>query len=123
MRNLGALILAAGASMRFGEPKQFLQFEGETLLRRVAKAAHEAACAPMFGVGWVQREGGPIEEIRPGDVVWFPPGLKHWHGASPTTALTLQSSIGMTARRFQTPASSSSANRIPAWMLSMCPAL
>jgi quercetin dioxygenase-like cupin family protein len=40
------------------------------------------------GLGWVQREGGPIEEIRPGDVVWFPPGLKHWHGASPTTAVT-----------------------------------
>ena len=40
------------------------------------------------GLGWVQREGGPIEEIRPGDVVWFPPGLKHWHGASPTTAMS-----------------------------------
>lgn len=40
------------------------------------------------GFGWAQREGGPIEEIRPGDVVWFPPGLKHWHGASPTTAMT-----------------------------------
>ena len=40
------------------------------------------------GLGWVQREGGPIEEIRAGDVVWFPPGLKHWHGASPTTAMT-----------------------------------
>jgi len=40
------------------------------------------------GLGLVQREGGPIEEIRPGDVVWFPPGLKHWHGASPTTAMT-----------------------------------
>src|SRR6058998_870249 len=40
------------------------------------------------GFGWVQREGGPIEEIHPGDVVWFPPGLKHWHGASPTTAMT-----------------------------------
>ena len=36
------------------------------------------------GVGRVQREGGPIEEIRPGDVVWIPPGEKHWHGASPT---------------------------------------
>ena len=34
------------------------------------------------GLGWVQREGGPIEEVRPGDVVWFPPGLKHWHGAT-----------------------------------------
>jgi quercetin dioxygenase-like cupin family protein len=32
------------------------------------------------GLGWVQREGGPIEEIHPGDVVWFPPGEKHWHG-------------------------------------------
>ena len=40
-----------------------------------------------FGCGWVQREGGPIEEIRPGDVVWFEPGEKHWHGASATTAL------------------------------------
>jgi quercetin dioxygenase-like cupin family protein len=40
------------------------------------------------GLGWVQREGGPIEEIHPGDVVWFPPGEKHWHGASPTTAMT-----------------------------------
>jgi quercetin dioxygenase-like cupin family protein len=33
-------------------------------------------------------EGGPVEEIRPGDIVWFSPGEKHWHGASPTTALT-----------------------------------
>jgi len=41
-----------------------------------------------FGCGWVQREGGPVEEIRPGDVVWFPPGEKHWHGATPTTAMT-----------------------------------
>ena len=40
------------------------------------------------GSGWAQREGGPIEEIRPGDVVRFSPGEKHWHGASPTTAVT-----------------------------------
>ena len=40
------------------------------------------------GLGWVQREGGPVEEIRPGDVVWFAPGEKHWHGASPTTAMS-----------------------------------
>lgn len=40
------------------------------------------------GVGWVQQEGGPIEEVRPGDVVWFPPGIKHWHGATPTHAMT-----------------------------------
>jgi quercetin dioxygenase-like cupin family protein len=41
-----------------------------------------------FGCGRVQRAGGPIEEIRPGDVVWFEPGEKHWHGASPATAMT-----------------------------------
>jgi quercetin dioxygenase-like cupin family protein len=40
------------------------------------------------GCGWVQRDGGPIEVIRPGDVVWFPPGEKHWHGAAATTAMT-----------------------------------
>ncbi|KQS03268.1 cupin [Sphingomonas sp. Leaf357] len=40
-----------------------------------------------FGLGWVQREGGPVEEIRPGDVVWFKPGEKHWHGASATNAM------------------------------------
>jgi Uncharacterized conserved protein, contains double-stranded beta-helix domain len=37
---------------------------------------------------WAQRWGGPIEEIRPGDVVWFAPNEKHWHGATPTTAMT-----------------------------------
>jgi quercetin dioxygenase-like cupin family protein len=40
------------------------------------------------GLGRVQRWGGPIETVRPGDVVWFPPGEKHWHGASPTVAMT-----------------------------------
>jgi len=40
------------------------------------------------GLGLVQREGGSVEEIRPGDIVWFEPGEKHWHGASPTTAMT-----------------------------------
>ena len=40
------------------------------------------------GLGWVQTEGGQIDEVRPGDVVWFPPGEKHWHGATPTTAMT-----------------------------------
>ncbi len=40
------------------------------------------------GRGWVQRWGGPIEEIHPGDVIWFEPGEKHWHGATPTTAMT-----------------------------------
>jgi quercetin dioxygenase-like cupin family protein len=42
----------------------------------------------ISGAGKAQRWGGPIEDIRPGDVVWIPPGEKHWHGASPTTAMT-----------------------------------
>ncbi len=42
----------------------------------------------MHGAGRVQKWGGAIEEIHPGDVVWAPPGEKHWHGASPTTAMT-----------------------------------
>jgi quercetin dioxygenase-like cupin family protein len=40
------------------------------------------------GCGRAQRWGGPIEEIRPGDVIWFSPGEKHWHGAAPTTGMT-----------------------------------
>ena len=42
----------------------------------------------IAGAGRAQRSGGPIEEIRPGDVVSFPPGERHWHGAAPTTAMT-----------------------------------
>ncbi|KMO15529.1 (R)-mandelonitrile lyase [Methylobacterium platani] len=40
------------------------------------------------GLGWAQEEGGAIEEIRPGDVVWFPPGVRHWHGASAATGMS-----------------------------------
>src|SRR5881398_103004 len=40
------------------------------------------------GLGWAQSEGGPIEEIGPGDVVWFAPNEKHWHGATPTNSMT-----------------------------------
>ncbi|MBO9096634.1 MULTISPECIES: (R)-mandelonitrile lyase [unclassified Rhizobium] len=42
----------------------------------------------LSGFGRTQREGGPIEEIRPGDIVWFAPGEKHWHGAAPSTAMS-----------------------------------
>lgn len=42
----------------------------------------------LSGLGRAQREGGPVEEIRPGDIVWFDPGEKHWHGASPSAAMT-----------------------------------
>jgi len=40
------------------------------------------------GSGWVQQWGGPTQEIREGDVVWIPPGQKHWHGATPTTSMS-----------------------------------
>lgn len=40
------------------------------------------------GLGWAQRDGGPVEEIRSGDVVWFPPGEKHWHGATSSTGMS-----------------------------------
>ncbi|MGX7708552.1 (R)-mandelonitrile lyase [Methylobacterium sp. Gmos1] len=40
------------------------------------------------GLGWAQEEGGPVEEIRPGDVVWFPPNVRHWHGATATTGMS-----------------------------------
>ena len=42
----------------------------------------------ISGLGWAQRDGGQVEEIRPGDVVWFPPGEKHWHGAAATTGMS-----------------------------------
>jgi len=41
-----------------------------------------------YFTGAVRREGGPIEEVRAGDVIWFPPGERHWHGATPASALT-----------------------------------
>ncbi len=40
------------------------------------------------GCGWAQREGGPVEEIHPGDIVWFAPNERHWHGATATTGMT-----------------------------------
>jgi quercetin dioxygenase-like cupin family protein len=42
----------------------------------------------MSGMGWIQEEGGPKREIKPGDVIWTPPGVKHWHGATETTSMS-----------------------------------
>lgn len=42
----------------------------------------------LSGVGWVQRAGGPVEVVRPGDIVWFAPNERHWHGASDTVAMS-----------------------------------
>lgn len=57
---------------------------------RTAWHAHPAGQVLIVtaGCGWVQEEGGPIEEMRPGDVVRIPPRTRHWHGATPTTAVT-----------------------------------
>ena len=57
---------------------------------RTAWHAHSAGQRLIItaGVGWVQQWGGPIVEVRAGDAVWFPPGVKHWHGASPTESMT-----------------------------------
>lgn len=51
----------------------------------------------VSGVGLTQEWGKPVQAIRPGDVVWCPPGVKHWHGAAPTTAMTHLSVAGTTA--------------------------
>lgn len=57
---------------------------------RTAWHTHPLGQTPIVvaGCGWAQREGGPVEEIRPGDIVWFSPGEKHWHGATRVTAMT-----------------------------------
>ncbi len=49
---------------------------------------HGQTLVVTAGTGRAQIAGGPVEEIRTGDVVWFPPGEKHWHGASPTSSMT-----------------------------------
>jgi quercetin dioxygenase-like cupin family protein len=69
---------AAGASVTF-EPSARTAWDTHPLGQTLIVTA---------GCGWVQREGAPIEEIHPGDVIWFSPGEKHWHGATPTTAMT-----------------------------------
>lgn len=69
---------AAGASVTF-EPAARTAWHTHPLGQTLIVTA---------GCGWAQQEGGPIEEMRPGDVVWFPAGVRHWHGATPSTALT-----------------------------------
>jgi quercetin dioxygenase-like cupin family protein len=69
---------AAGASVTF-EPSARTAWQTHPLGQTLVVTA---------GLGRAQPWGGPIEEIRPGDVIWFPPGEKHWHGASPTSAMT-----------------------------------
>ncbi len=68
----------SGASLTF-EPGARTAWHTHPLGQRLVVTA---------GVGRVQRRGDPVQEIRPGDVVWIPPGQKHWHGAAPDTAMT-----------------------------------
>lgn len=70
--------LVAGASVTF-EPSARTAWHTHPLGQHLIVTA---------GCGLVQRWDGPIEKIHPGDVVWFPPGEKHWHGATATTAMT-----------------------------------
>ena len=60
----------------------------ESSFRRSIRSIRPRRVIVTAGCGWVQRQGGRVEEVRPGDVVWFPPGEKHWHGATATTAMT-----------------------------------
>jgi quercetin dioxygenase-like cupin family protein len=69
---------ASAASVTF-EPGARTAWHTHTLGQTLIVAA---------GCGWAQRWGGPKEQIRPGDVIWIPPGEKHWHGATATTAMT-----------------------------------
>ena len=56
----------------------------------------------VSGVGRAQHEGGPVEEIRPGDVIWFAPGERHWHGAAPATAMTRPTAVQQSRFRWLT---------------------
>ena len=74
----GAPARAAGATVTF-EPGARTAWHTHPLGQTLVVTA---------GCGWVQRDGGPVEAIYPGDVIWFPPGEKHWHGATTTNAMT-----------------------------------
>ena len=73
---VGALLMGADGAFITGS--DFLMDGGVTAAYWYGELAPVTA-----GLGRAQREGGPVEEIRPGDVVWFAPGEKHWHGAAP----------------------------------------
>ncbi|MGB8671909.1 MAG: hypothetical protein WCD29_19345, partial [Pseudolabrys sp.] len=72
------------------------------------------------GCGWAQRQGGTIEEIKPGDVVWFPPGEKHWHGATPTTASARGFSLVGDPGAILSNSLPGGARRIRPWWITRC---
>ena len=69
-----------------GDKDDVISYGGGLPLKRVDRARHPSA--PETVAGWAQREGVSRENIRPGDIIWFPPGEKHWHGASPECAMS-----------------------------------
>lgn len=87
-------LFPAGAAVSFGAAT--VSFEAGA---RSAWHVHPAGQYLIVteGSGWTQAEGGPVEELHAGDAVWCPPGVKHWHGATPTTAMrhiALTGSVG-----------------------------
>ena len=93
------LIVAAAFGLYFmyvgpGPPPEPARVRGASVTfepsARTARHTHPLGqtLIVVAGCGWAQRWRSPIEEIRPGDVIWFPPGEKHWHGATPMTAMT-----------------------------------
>ncbi len=75
--------------LRFGSLQPRLRLTSASGPARTAWHTHPLGQALIVtsGAGWVQRWGGPVEAIRPGDVVWFEPGEKHWHGATRRSAM------------------------------------
>ena len=90
----GGLVYRHGASRSPIQPAEPARVSGALVTfepgARTAWHTHPLGQTLMIsaGCGLVQRDGGPIEEVRPGDVVWFPAGEKHWHGATATTAMS-----------------------------------
>jgi hypothetical protein len=75
------------ASQRF-RSRAFVGFEQSSRFEQFAAYPLGQIRVVTAGRGWTQCEGEPIAEIRAGDVIWCPPGHRHWHGATPTTAMT-----------------------------------
>jgi hypothetical protein len=94
-----AIVIALGVGLYLSGSWRTVQFARESISQPFGTAKSADVTIAMglelgqtlivtAGCGWVQRESGPIEEIRPGDVVWFEPDEKHWHGATLTIAMT-----------------------------------
>lgn len=84
----------------FGAKESLAASGGQVVFAPGARSAwHTHPAGQMLivtsGTGWIQEEGGPKREIKPGDVIWTPPGVKHWHGATATTSMSHIAITGM----------------------------